>query len=49
MVNDNLKFYTLKPHMNTMQRKWLEFLCKYYIKIKDIKGKENKLKINLEK
>jgi hypothetical protein len=38
-----LKYLFEQPTLNTRQRRWLDFLCKYNFDIKHIKGKENKV------
>ena len=38
-----LKYLFDQPTLNSMQARWLEFLCEFYFEIKHIKGKENKV------
>ena len=44
-----LKYLFDQPTLNARQARWLEFLCEFDFKIKNIKGKENKVANALSK
>ena len=41
--NCGLKYFFDHPTLNARQARWLDFLCEFDFKIKNIKGKENKV------
>jgi hypothetical protein len=45
--HSGLKYLFEQPNLNARKPRWMEFLSEYDFCIKHIKGKENKLLINL--
>ena len=41
--NMSLKYLFNQPDLNARQARWLDFLSEYHFKLKQIKGKENKV------